>query len=321
MARDQFQWEHLPIRLIRAIAQDAGMRGSSAVDLAELYGTPPSEEFVQENWEVLRDEWLPDADDARRSLVGELWELGVGYADNFPNGHDAEMAFLRTCNNARRLREAVLTAFIRFGERAAGDHPAKQPQKKADNPPVTAMASTPKIDIYDIADRLWETADELRANSHLKAAEYSIPVLGLIFLKFADSRFTQAEAELAGTATGRREIGKANYQARGVLYLPEQSRFAKLLRPEGGRQPRQGHQRRDGRDRGGEPSPEGRPASDVPVAHQRHPGQPAALGERHSGRHRGRRVRQGLRVLPRQVRRSPRVPRAGSTSRRHRSSG
>jgi type I restriction enzyme M protein len=85
-------------------------------------------------------------------------------------------------------------------------------------------------DIYDVADRLWETADELRANSHLKAAEYSIPVLGLIFLKFADSRFTQVEAELVGAGTGRRVIGKANYQARGVLYLPEQSRYAKLLR-------------------------------------------------------------------------------------------
>jgi type I restriction enzyme M protein len=94
---------------------------------------------------------------------------------------------------------------------------------------TTAAASSPKIDIYDIANRLWETADELRANSHLKAAEYSIPVLGLIFLKFADSRFTHAEAELAGSGTGRRDIGKANYQARGVLYLPEQSRFANLL--------------------------------------------------------------------------------------------
>ena len=90
-------------------------------------------------------------------------------------------------------------------------------------------APPPKIDLYDVADRLWETADELRANSHLKAAEYSIPVLGLIFLKFADSRFTQAETELAGTSTGRRKIGKANFQAKGVLYLPEQSRFANLL--------------------------------------------------------------------------------------------
>lgn len=92
-----------------------------------------------------------------------------------------------------------------------------------------AAPSAPRTDIYDVADRLWETADELRANSHLKAAEYAIRVLGLIFLKFADSRFTELEAALAGTSTGRQRIGKANYQAKGVLYLPEQSRFAKLL--------------------------------------------------------------------------------------------
>ena len=85
-------------------------------------------------------------------------------------------------------------------------------------------------DIYDIADRLWETADELRANSHLKAAEYSIPVLGLIFLKFADSRFTEAEAELTGTSTSRRTISKSNFQAKGILYLPEAARFANLLK-------------------------------------------------------------------------------------------
>lgn len=88
----------------------------------------------------------------------------------------------------------------------------------------------PKIDIYDIASHLWETADELRANSHLKAAEYAIPVLGLIFLKFADSRFTQMEAHLQGQGSGRRQIGKANYQAEGVLYLPGKSRFSNLLR-------------------------------------------------------------------------------------------
>jgi type I restriction enzyme M protein len=99
-----------------------------------------------------------------------------------------------------------------------------------DNPPVTTAPSPAKTDIYDIADRLWQIADELRANSHLKSSEYSIPVLGLIFLKFADSRFTEAESELAGSGTGRREIGKANYQARGVLYLPQQARFANLLR-------------------------------------------------------------------------------------------
>ena len=57
-----------------------------------------------------------------------------------------------------------------------------------------ATAATEQVDIYEVASHLWEAADELRANSHLKAAEYSIPVLGLIFLKFADSRFTEAES-------------------------------------------------------------------------------------------------------------------------------
>lgn len=66
-----------------------------------------------------------------------------------------------------------------------------------------AVPPAPRLDIHDIAARLWETADELRANSHLKAAEYSVPVLGLIFLKFADSRFTQMEAGMAGKSTGR----------------------------------------------------------------------------------------------------------------------
>lgn len=91
------------------------------------------------------------------------------------------------------------------------------------------MTSPATTDIYDIANRLWETADELRANSNLKASEYSNPVLGLIFLKFADSRFTQVEAELAGTGSARRTIGKLNYQERHVLYLPDEARFANLV--------------------------------------------------------------------------------------------
>src|SRR5437763_16490952 len=94
------------------------------------------------------------------------------------------------------------------------------------------MAAPPRTgptDIYGAASRLWESADELRANSHLKAAEYAIPVLGLIFLKFADSRFTRTEAELVGKGSGRRQVGKADYQARGVLYLPEAARFTRLL--------------------------------------------------------------------------------------------
>src|SRR5437868_7398593 len=97
-------------------------------------------------------------------------------------------------------------------------------------PPSASRPPKETVDIYEVATHLWGTADELRANSHLKAAEYSIPVLGLIFLKFADSRFAQAEGALAHKATSRRTPGKADYQAQGVLYLPEQVRFANLLK-------------------------------------------------------------------------------------------
>jgi type I restriction enzyme M protein len=86
----------------------------------------------------------------------------------------------------------------------------------------------------ELEKRLWEAADELRANSKLKSSEYSVPVLGLIFLRYADHKFTQAKAKLDGKSTGRRTVGKADYQAQGVLYLPEQARFSRLLElPEG----------------------------------------------------------------------------------------
>ena len=86
----------------------------------------------------------------------------------------------------------------------------------------------------EIEKRLWEIADELRANSKLKSSEYSGPVLGLIFLRYADHRFTEAEKKLAKKKTGRREIGPTDYHAMGVMYLPDASRFSKLLDlPEG----------------------------------------------------------------------------------------
>ncbi|MBE9592340.1 MAG: type I restriction-modification system subunit M N-terminal domain-containing protein, partial [Proteobacteria bacterium] len=44
--------------------------------------------------------------------------------------------------------------------------------------------------------RLWNVADQLRANSRLKSSEYSVPVLGLIFLRFADYKFTVAKQEI-----------------------------------------------------------------------------------------------------------------------------
>ncbi|MGB7398297.1 MAG: type I restriction-modification system subunit M N-terminal domain-containing protein, partial [Candidatus Macondimonas sp.] len=48
-------------------------------------------------------------------------------------------------------------------------------------------------DLVAIENRLWAAADQLWANTGLKPAEFSTPVLGLIFLRYADKRFGEAE--------------------------------------------------------------------------------------------------------------------------------
>lgn len=87
--------------------------------------------------------------------------------------------------------------------------------------------------------RLWDAADGLRANSGLKGTQYSEPVLGLIFLRFADAKFAARHAELEKSASGRRgsRVDDATaYHAEGVLYLQAEARFGWLLEyPEGGR--------------------------------------------------------------------------------------
>ncbi|MGB3510563.1 MAG: type I restriction-modification system subunit M N-terminal domain-containing protein [Microcoleaceae cyanobacterium] len=44
-----------------------------------------------------------------------------------------------------------------------------------------------------VKKKLWETADQLQANFKLKPSEYSLPVLGLIFLRYADYKFSLVE--------------------------------------------------------------------------------------------------------------------------------
>ena len=53
-----------------------------------------------------------------------------------------------------------------------------------------------KDQLKQLEDDLWRAADNLRANSDLKSSEYSTPVLGLIFLKFADVRFKRASKQM-----------------------------------------------------------------------------------------------------------------------------
>ena len=85
-----------------------------------------------------------------------------------------------------------------------------------------------------LESRLWAAADQLRANSGLTSAQYSQPVLGLIFLRFAEVRFLAQRAVLEKKAAGGRRGSRVDdpsaYQAEGILYLTPLAQFDRLLR-------------------------------------------------------------------------------------------
>lgn len=86
-------------------------------------------------------------------------------------------------------------------------------------------------ELKQLEDDLWEAADQLRANSKLTASEYSMPVLGLIFLRHANTRFNdllpEIEKAVPARATGalREERIKLGFQGKAAIYLPETARY------------------------------------------------------------------------------------------------
>lgn len=90
-------------------------------------------------------------------------------------------------------------------------------------------------DLKQLEDDLWRSADLLRQGSDLKSTEYSTPVLGLIFLKFADNKYRSHEkaimAEYAKLKGTRREkpVSEIAIEKCG-FYLPDHARYDHLLR-------------------------------------------------------------------------------------------
>lgn len=88
-------------------------------------------------------------------------------------------------------------------------------------------------DIRKIEDELWEAADELRANSKLTSQQYCMPVLGLIFLRYAWGRFKRANAQIdeeRSRIEGRKPPKEPqDYTAKGAMFIPEEARYDYLL--------------------------------------------------------------------------------------------
>jgi type I restriction enzyme M protein len=91
-----------------------------------------------------------------------------------------------------------------------------------------------KEQLKALEDQLWQAADNLRANSDLSAAQYSTPVLGIIFLKFADNKYKKFEAEI--NAEYENKKGKRTEKSISEIavekcgfYLPEHARYDYIL--------------------------------------------------------------------------------------------
>ena len=89
-------------------------------------------------------------------------------------------------------------------------------------------------DLASVRRTLWAAADGFRANSQLTPVQYRPPVLGLIFLAYAEHRFDEVGPELEARATARNPVTPGDYKAMSVLYVPDEARLSRLVSlPEG----------------------------------------------------------------------------------------
>lgn len=84
-------------------------------------------------------------------------------------------------------------------------------------------------DLAAAENRLWAAADQLWANTGLRPADFSEPVLGLIFLRYADKQFAEAKVALLAKGFEEDDLEPHDFQAEGVIFLPESAQFQTLL--------------------------------------------------------------------------------------------
>ncbi len=93
--------------------------------------------------------------------------------------------------------------------------------------------STQLEQLGEIEKRLWSGADTLRANSNFASNEYFLPVMGLIFLRHAYSRFLRVKGEIEDTLPSRggkrRELTKEDFSRKGAIFLREKAQFDYLV--------------------------------------------------------------------------------------------
>jgi len=213
-----FRWENLPEPLLRRLGEEIGHTGGQrAAMLRRAYGTPPGEVFIRDLWPVLRDEWLAADRERRQAVVEALWELGVGKGQDRPHGRVAEMDFLRSCRNARRLRETVLADLVAAGDQAQTPSSPPAAAVAAAGPapqPTRAPQARSALTQQELERRLWDAANALRGP--VDPSDFKAYVFPLLFLKRIsdtwDAEHARALEEFGGDETAARLTENYRFQ-------------------------------------------------------------------------------------------------------------
>src|SRR5260370_332258 len=99
-------------------------------------------------------------------------------------------------------------------------------QLSASSRSTTIVGGNKLEKIEQLQRKLWDAADELRANSKLTANEYCMPCLGVIFLRHAANRYNEAlrqiEADQSAGKMPKRRLTSADFKKRGAMMLPKE---------------------------------------------------------------------------------------------------
>jgi type I restriction enzyme M protein len=204
------------------ISKDYGFTGWSVLSKGEIVNR------LSRKWSIRIEEILEGLKISKLRSLCERLELN-------PGGRSKQTII-------DRIAGATTTAKQR------SEKPLSKPYEKPDkepNKPPTPIKRKPTITRKaplassngnnDLENRLWAAADSLWANTGLRPSEFSTPVLGLIFLRYAETKFNEVSSTLnTGRRRARAGDSKTAYQAKGAIYLPAQARFSYLQKlPEG----------------------------------------------------------------------------------------
>lgn len=153
-----FQWVTLKPVVLRGLAIAAGADGRNAADdLRRRFGAVPIDEFVQQMWSALRDEWLSRDRPAATELARNLQARGVGNTSIRLNNHENRLTYLRSCRISKAVREETLPLFLAAG----GSAHSRQAEAPAARPRSDTNAKRPVAERTRASDAASASNDDL----------------------------------------------------------------------------------------------------------------------------------------------------------------